>query len=170
MIQSSIFHEFGFKSSDHFLTSLLRPNLLSISLPTAAIGSLIETVFGLKWIVVLAFVVLLTVELVSGIGASWIEGKEITSKRMKAFVLMLFVWLTSLFILNAFRSNFDETHSLYVVFDYLFNAVLLFVNVIYFKSIWENAGRIMNKKGEFKKLINIFNSKQVDKKEDEDMG
>ena len=165
----SLFQEFGFSSADHFFTSLFRPNLLNISLPTAAFGSIIESIFGLKWVVVLAFVVLLTLELVSGIFASWIEGKEITSKRMKAFLMMLFVWLVSLFILNAFRCNFEETSSLHVVFDYLFNAVLLFVNVIYFKSIWENAGRIMNKKGEFKKLINIFNSKQVEKK-DEDMG
>lgn len=81
---------------------------------------------------------------------------------------MLFVWLVVLFILNAFKGAFEETDSMHVVFEYLFNAVLLFVNVIYFKSIWENAGRIMNKKDEFKKLINIFNSKQVSK--DEDMG
>lgn len=168
MVQHSLFHEFGFKSADQFITSLLRPNLLSISIPTAALGSLIETVFGLKWIVVLAFVLLLTIELISGIFASCIEGQKITSKRMKAFLMMLFVWLVVLFILNAFKGAFEETDSMHVVFEYLFNAVLLFVNVIYFKSIWENAGRIMDKKDEFKKLINIFNSKQVSK--DEDMG
>lgn len=169
MTHHSLYQEFGFKSADQFITSLLRPNLLNISIPFAAVGSLIETMFGLKWLVVVAFVALLSLELTSGIFASWIEGQKITSKRMKAFLMMLFVWLVVLFILNTFRGAFEETHSLYVVFDYLFNAVLLFVNVIYFKSIWENAGRIMNKKDEFKKLINIFNSKQVDKK-DEDLG
>lgn len=168
MVHHSLYHEFGFKSADQFLTSLIRPNLLNISIPFAAIGSMIECIFGLKWTVVVAFVFLLTLELVSGIFASYIEGQKITSKRMKAFLMMLFVWLVVLFILNAFRSAFVESDEMHVVFEYLFNGVLLFVNVIYFKSIWENAGRIMNKKDEFKKLISIFNSKQVSK--DENMG
>lgn len=150
--------ELGFNSFEQFKISLLRPNLLNITLPIAAIGPFVEMVFGLKTAAVIAFVALLTVELVSGIFASWTEGQKITSKRMKAFLMMLFVWLVVLFILNTFKRSF-EGQDIHTVFEYLFNAVLLFVTSIYFKSIWENAGRIMGKKDEFKNLISIFGKK-----------
>ena len=136
----------------------MRPKLLNMSVPVAAIGSCLEMIFGLKPIVLIAFIFLLTVELVSGICASWMEKKPITSKRLKAFLMMLFVWLAALFILNVFRYQYEGEMMEYV-FEYLYNAVILFVNVIYFKSIWENAGRIMDKKDEFSRLKSIFNRK-----------
>lgn len=150
--------EFGFCDFSQFVNSLLRPKLLNLTLPLTAIGSFIQFIFGVQPIVLAAFVALLTIELVSGIGASWLEGKKITSKRMKAFLLMIFVWLTVLFILNAF-ANYTESKLIGNVFGYLFDIVLIYVNIIYFKSIWENAGRILNKKSEFKKLANIFGKK-----------
>lgn len=150
--------EFGFCNIDQFITSLLRPKLMSISIPISMMGATLEFIFGLKPIVLLAFVMLLTLELMSGIFASWIEGKRITSKRMKSFLMMLFIWLVILFILNSFRYHFEGKFMEYI-FDYLFTAVLIFVNVIYFKSIWENAGRIMNRKTEFKKIGKVFTTK-----------
>lgn len=150
--------EFGFCDLQQFINSLIRPKLLNFTLPLTAIGSFIQFIFGVQPIVLVAFVALLSIELISGIGASILEGKKITSKRMKAFLLMLFVWLTILFILNTFKS-FTDSKLISSVFGYLFDIVLIYVNIIYFKSIWENIGRISNKKKEFKKLSNIFSKK-----------
>ena len=161
IIKDNVLTEFGFNSIEHFRNSLIRPNLFNVSIPVAIFGGMIENLFGVKAVFLIAFVALLTLELTSGIFASWIEGQKITSKRMKSFLMMLFVWLVVLFILNTFKCSFSEDNSMYLTFEYLFNAVILFVNVIYFKSIWENAGRIMDKKDEFKKLINIFNTKKL---------
>lgn len=155
---SSLLHEFGFCNVEQFTESLLRPKLLFLSVPISFMGATLQLVFGLKPIVLMAFVMLLTLELTSGIFASWIEGRKITSKRMKSFLMMLFVWLSTLFILNGFKEHFRET-VLESVFEYLFTAVVLFVNVIYFKSIWENAGRIMNRRQEFRQLRKLFLSK-----------
>jgi predicted permease len=154
----SFITEFGFCNVDQFTESLIRPKLMIFSIPFAMLGALVQFIFGVKPLVLLAFVMLLTLELISGIFASWIEGRKITSKRMKAFLMMLFVWLVILFILNGFKLHFLQT-PLESVFDYLFTAVVLFVNVIYFKSIWENAGRIMERKDEFKKIQETFSAK-----------
>lgn len=154
----SFITEFGFCNVNQFYESLIRPKLLSFSIPFSFMGAFLQFVFGLKPIVLMAFVTLLTLELISGIFASWIEGRKITSKRMKAFLMMLFVWLCILFILNGFKQHFLDT-AIEPIFDYLFTAVVLFVNVIYFKSIWENAGRIMDRREEFKRLFNIFSGK-----------
>lgn len=157
--------EFGFNSTDQFLNSLFRPKLMPLSIPIAMIGSFLQFVFGLEPVVFIAFVSLLSLELVSGIFASWIEGQRITSKRMKAFLMMLFVWLVVLFILNAFR-KLEENEFISQTFDYLFYAVIIFITSIYFKSILENGSRIMNKKEEFKSIIGIF-GKKLNKSDDD---
>jgi magnesium-transporting ATPase (P-type) len=150
--------EFGFCNIEQFFQSLVRPNLLSISIPAAIIGGFTQLCFGVEPIVLIAFVALLTLEVSSGIFASAMEGKKITSKRMKSFLMMLFVWLVALFILHTFEVHFEDQF-LENIFNYLFTATLVFVNVIYFKSIWENAARIMDKKSEFKKFSRMFENK-----------
>lgn len=161
--------EFGFVDMSHFWNSLIRPKLFLLSIPIAAIGGFIDYLFGLQPIVFVAFVCLLTLELVSGIFASWIEMKPITSKRMKAFLMMLFVWLMALFIINQLHQAY-EGKEIGFVFHYLFDAVIIFVNVIYFKSIWENAGRIMGRIKEFKSLSEIFERKlKVDEESKENV-
>lgn len=164
--------EFGFIDYDHFFNSLLRPKLTYLTIPIAAIGGFIDYLFGLQPIVFVAFVLLLSIELISGIFASWIENKPITSKRMKSFLMMLFVWLIVLFILNTFQSSYEGSE-IGFIFHYLFDAVLIYVNVIYFKSIWENMGRISSKKKEFGSLSDIFSRKldteSEDKKEEKNV-
>ena len=155
---SALVHEFGFCNVEQFTESLLRPKLMSFSVPFSFMGASLQFLFGFKPIVLMAFVALLTLELISGIFASWVEGRKITSKRMKSFLMMLFVWLVTLFILKAFKDHFVG-NILEHVFDYLFTSVVVFVNVIYFKSILENAGRIMERKQEFSKFRKLFINK-----------
>jgi len=157
----SFIEEFGFKDSHQFYNSLLRPKLLSSTVPIATIGGFIERLFGLEPIILIAFVALLTLELITGISASKIEGQKITSKRMKAFLLMFFVWLTILFILHQF-SKLDNVVAA-TAFDYLFYSTIFFVGVIYLKSVFENVSRIIDKKEDMRRLINIFD-KKLDKK------
>jgi phage-related holin len=154
----SIFNEFGFINAKAFYNSLVRPNFLNISVPFAAISAAIDFMFGMQPIVLLAFVALLSLELVSGIFAAWIEGQKITSKRMKAFLMMLFVWLVVLFIIHIFAVQYNG-NLVNGIFSYLFDAVVLFVCSIYFRSIWENMSRIWGKKEDFKKIIEIFSKK-----------
>lgn len=154
----ALIHDLGFCGLNHLFVSLIRPSLLTSILPSAALVGLCEFFFGLKPLVLLAFVILLTVELGSGIAASWLEGKRITSRRMKAFIVMVTIWMFILFIINMFRFQFLE-HWIGAIFDYLFVVVILYANTIYFTSIWENMGRISQNRNRFKEISNHFSNK-----------
>lgn len=158
--------EFGFINFEKFIDSLMRPKLMPLTIPLAMIGKYIEYLFGLREVVFIAFGAMLTLELASGIGASWIEGNKISSKRSKSFLMMLFVWLVVLFILNSFK-NMAESVLISTAFSYLFDFTIIYVTGIYFISIIENIGRIMDRRNEFKRLSDIFRLKLIKKEEDD---
>jgi len=149
--------EFGFPDLDHFISSLIRPKLLPLSIPLSVVGGFLEYIFGLEPIILIAFAALLTLELGTGIAAAWLEGQKITSKRMKSFLIMFFVWLVVLFILHQF-STLDNI-LIATAFDYLFYTTIFFVSIIYLKSVFENGSRIMGSKKDLKKLVDVFDKK-----------
>lgn len=152
---------FGFCSWDSLLQSLLRPEMARVNIVLSATLGMCEILFGIKPIVLLAFVALLTLELFSGIMASLIEGRRITSRRMRSFGVMMVIWLIALFIVHQFKVHF-EGRAVSMIFDYLFVVVILYANAVYFKSIWENAARIrggIQDKDLFKKMGEKFGDK-----------
>ena len=152
---------FGFCSWDSFMQSLIRPEMAKANITLSATIGMCEFLFGIKPMVLIAFVALLTLELFSGIMASLLEGRRITSRRMRSFGVMMIIWLIALFIVHQFKVHFS---GLYVesIFNYLFVVIILYANAVYFKSIWENAARIsgsMRHKDLFKKMSEKFGDK-----------
>ena len=152
---------FGFCSWDSLVQSLVRPEMAKVNLILSATVGVCELVFGIKPIVLLAFVALLTLELFSGIMASLMEKRRITSRRLRSFGVMMVIWLLALFIVQQFKVHFTGSYVSFV-FDYLFVVIILYANAVYFKSIWENAARIrgsMQDKDLFKKMSERFGDK-----------
>ena len=76
---------FGFDNVTDFKCSFIHTKLLSITLPITLVSTLIETYLGIEWVTWVAFVMLLTAELISGIMASVIKGRRISSIRFSRF-------------------------------------------------------------------------------------
>ncbi|NIQ13102.1 MAG: hypothetical protein GTO02_01435, partial [Candidatus Dadabacteria bacterium] len=72
---------FGFESFTDFTTSLLHTRLLAFTIPFAGISAVLETIFGLQGLTVLAFVGLVTLELLTGLIASKKKGNKIESRK-----------------------------------------------------------------------------------------
>lgn len=161
----NVINELGFCKYQDLFDSLFRPEQAFVLLPISTILSMLEFAFGLKPIVLLAFVILLTLELFSGIMASLLEGKRIYSRRLRSFGVMLVIWLGALFIINMFRYQFVE-EPIHYVFDYLFVLIIIYANLVYFTSIWENAVRINRNKRTMSKQLSkfskVFSSKLTD--------
>ena len=152
---------FGFCSFNSLINSLFRPEMAKTNLIISATIGICELLFGIKPIVLLAFVALLTLELFSGIMASILEGRKITSRRMRSFGVMMVIWLVALFIITQFKIHF-EGKAVALIFDYLFVVVILYANGVYFKSIWENASRIIGRPSS-KRMIKRMSDKFEDK-------
>jgi hypothetical protein len=78
----------------------------------SSIISMVEIVFGLNGVTIIAFAVLLTLELVTGIQAARKRGEAIQSKRMGRFTFKLIVFLALMFVLNAFAEQFSEKNEM----------------------------------------------------------
>jgi len=155
-IFNHIVTNFGFNDLTDFSNSLVHKtcpfsskSILLTMLPIAGISSVVETIFGLQGITVLAFVVLVTLELVTGLIASRSRGEAIVSKKFSRFGLKVFVWLSLLFVLNALKKEyhdeglFDGMAS--VLFTWLHGTLFIYINLEYLISVLENLGIITGK-------------------------
>lgn len=146
-----ILENFGFNCKYEFMGSMVHTQVLTLTLPIAGISSIIESYFGLQGLTVLSFVLLITLELISGICASKVNKEKISSRRFSRFGFKLFVWVTLLFILNSLRleySTYDTTigKTSYLLFNWLHSTVFIYVNLEYLISVLENLGVISGKK------------------------
>jgi phage-related holin len=140
---------FGFKDITDFSNSLVHKNIMLLSIPVAGISSILETLFGLQGITILAFVILVMLELITGLIASKVRGEAIVSNKFGRFGLKVFVWLTLLFVLNALKNEyrddgvFDGMASM--LFTWLHGTLFIYINLEYLISILENLGVITGK-------------------------
>jgi len=145
-----VLENFGFSCKYEFMGSMIKTKLLALTLPIAGISSIIETYFGLQGLTVLSFVLLVTLELFSGLCASKVNKQKISSKKFGRFGFKLFVWITLLFVLNSLRleySSYDDTigRTSYLLFNWLHSTIFIYVNIEYLISVLENLGVISGK-------------------------
>jgi len=81
-----IVSNFGFEDVTDFMGSLVHKNAMLLSIPVAGVSSVIETIFGLQGLTVLAFVVLVLLELVTGLVASKVRKEPIVSHKFGRLV------------------------------------------------------------------------------------
>ena len=165
---------FGFNCTTDFNSSFVHSNLLMITIPFAAISSVVEQMMGLHSLTIVAFGLLVILELITGIAASKNRGEKIVSHKFSRFGLKVFVWLTLLFITNSLRLEYDGHKDLFSItslsiFSWLHNALFVYITLEYLISVLENITSLTRKKNKVK-LINIIIDKlknfSVTEKED----
>jgi len=75
------FDTFGFSNLKDFVLSTFTLKLMPLTIPFAAISGIVEVVFGLKLLTVAAFVLIMMVELISGLYLSLIIRQQKFSKK-----------------------------------------------------------------------------------------
>jgi len=167
---------FGFDCTTDFNNSLIHSNFLMITIPVAAFSSMIENFLGLQGLTVLAFVVLVILELITGIVASKNRGEKIVSHKFSRFGLKVFVWLSLLFITNSLKLEYEGHKDLLSIttlgiFTWLHDALFVYVTMEYLISVFENINSLTKTKSKKKfidyiidKLKNFSPSEKEDKK------
>lgn len=133
---------FGFDNYEGFLKSMFHNQLLAITIPISLISATVEVLFGLKFITLIAFVVLLSFELITGIVAARTKGQRISSRKFSRFGFKLFTWLIFLFILNVFKKEYEGQSVISEVFSWLHSSVIIYVSLEYLISVLENIDTI----------------------------
>ena len=159
---------FGFENMSDFVNSLVHPKLLLFTLPTTLLGfslfSFIEKWFGLSYMVFIAFIVVLILELVTGLAASLLKGVKISSTKFSRFGLKVFVWMGLILVTNSFQTDYlgraDIISKLtYNLFYTLHGLMVVYICIEYMISILENLSVITGNKEN--KFLN-FLKKKVD--------
>lgn len=139
---------FGFADKQDFIQSFIHTKLMAVTIPIATISVFFEQYFGLKVLTVFSFVLLVTLELISGLWASKIKkGKlAIASNPLKRFGFKLLAWLIMVFILNSFKLQWkDENVIIFHLFDWLYSLIIIYISFEYFISVLENIAVISGK-------------------------
>lgn len=142
--------QFGFKDHIDFSGSMFHFNLMMVTIPFAALSSIIENMFGLHIMTIAAFVLLLALELTTGLVASKKRGLKIESRKFGRFGFKLVIWLTLFFIINSLKKQYDGNSTVvYGLYEWLHDGLMIYVSLEYLISVLENLGHITgeNNKG-----------------------
>ena len=157
---------FGFENISDFFNSLVHPKLLLFTLPTTILGfslfSLIEKWLGLTYMVFMALIVALILELITGLAASLKKGVKISSTRFSRFGLKVMVWMGLMLITNSFQLSYLERTDIiskltYNLFYFLHGFLVVYIYIEYMISILENLSVITGQKEN--KFLNLLKKK-----------
>ena len=159
---SYIVTNFGFEDMTDFSGSLLHTKAMLLTIPVAGASAIAEHYFGLQTLTILAFVVLVTLELITGLTAAKVSGQKIESKKFGRFGLKVFVWVSLLFVINSLRLEYrgheDTLGGLaFGLFNWLHGTLFIYINIEYLISILENIGVISGKNN--KGIIDVVKDK-----------
>lgn len=133
------------------LTSSLFPSvkysLTAVALSTSALSVVTYKVFGLDVLALIAFVVVMMVEVISGMVASRVQRVATSSTKMSRFSLKMACYLTMLFVSNSMAGSFDMKGSNvgFWFFDWLHLFLAIHIATENIISIGENLGVITGK-------------------------
>lgn len=142
---------FGFNDISDFSSSLLHTKLALITIPLAGISSVVQNYFGLQSLTIFSFVLLVSLELITGLTAAKVGKVKIESKKFGRFGLKILVWLSLIFIINSFKVEFygykdtfgNMAHGL---LSWLHGTLFIYVCFEYLISVLENMAVISGKK------------------------
>jgi phage-related holin len=144
---NTLVSNFGFECTTDFSNSIIHNKLLLLTIPLAGLSSIIQNIFGLQSLTIVAFVVLVTLELITGLLASLSRGESIVSRKFGRFGFKILVWLILIYVINAMRleytntgTNFDSLASGF--FTWLHGTLFIYVVIEYLISVLENLGSI----------------------------
>lgn len=129
---------FGFDSCADFSGSFLHINLMTLTLPIAFLSAFIQNYFGLHAITLVSFILLITLELITGIRASRMRGIPLQSKKFSRFGFKLGIWVTLFFILNSMYLQYQNNSVLGSIYSWLHGSIFIYVTLEYMLSVLEN--------------------------------
>ena len=164
----NILSDFGYCSLGEFGQSLLRIELakplIMFSVSLTFFSEACIHFLGLEFPSVAILVMLLVVELFTGIAASMKKGTKITSKRLQRFGLKIFIYFFLLVVFKTFQNQYDGKF-LANIYSAIHSFIVLYVIGVYSVSVLENVSVIISgKKTEFKGLVDYI-SKRIGQKE-----
>ena len=163
-IIENFFTEWGFDSIGCFFKSLLKVDQFAWIITGGAFLSSLETVFGLNAMSMLALLLLMALELLTGIIASLKRKNKIKSKKLGRFLLKSFTYWFFIGFFAIFALQFKDGLK-HVAFDWLHSFIVFYVIGVYAVSIFENLSSITGKRSEFRPVIEAIKKKLLPKKE-----
>lgn len=155
---------FGFSDCSEFVNSFIHLNLITVTLPIVTVSSIFEKYFGLEHLTMISFLLLIILELLTGILSSKMRGIKIQSKKFSRFGLKVIVWLSLIFIVNSFRLEY-KTHTDimgtlgFTIFNWLHTFLFIYINMEYLISVLENLGVITGNKKNTGTIVKLIKDK-----------
>jgi len=142
-----IVNNFGFKCVSDFGNSIVHSKFLVLTLPLAALSSMVQTLLGLHVLTIISFVVLVVLELITGLLASKVRGEKIVSRKFSRFGLKVFVWILLLYVTNAVKLEYNTDPTAFgkvasTLFTWLHGTFFIYIVLEYLISVLENLGVI----------------------------
>lgn len=153
---------FGFLSWEDYVSSAFHVKLTGMFLTCSAIlstfNSILDKYFGLKPFLVCGVIMLLALELITGLLAKQknekAEDRAFSSKKFSRFSLKAFMWSAWIFIVWSFRDQFATTNvAAYELFDWVHTTLLVYMFFEYLVSVDENMAKIKGKPNTLLRLI-----------------
>lgn len=157
-----IVSNFGFTCTEDFNSSIIHSSVLPLTLSFAGLSAVFETIFGLQNLTIMAFVVLVILELLTGLIASKVRGEKIVSHKFGRFGLKVLVWLALVYVTNSVKLEFINSNGVFdslalVLFTWLHGSIFIYIVLEYLISVLENLGVITGTSN--KTLINAITNK-----------
>ena len=153
----NILSEFGFCSLSSFFTSLFAPKYGLLFITISSVASIGDALFGISNFSLLLLLILVKIELITGLWAAYKRKKKIVSKKLQRFLLKIMIYFFFIMIFNVLsKETLNFTKHIYV---YMHSFTILYFVFVHIKSIAENYGRITGKKSEFLGYIKKMNEK-----------
>lgn len=154
--------EFGFCNFDSFLNSLFLPKVGSLLVILGSLVAIPQTYFGLSNLALVLLLVLINVELITGIWASMVKKRKIVSKKLQRFILKIMIYF--LFIMTFHVMSKNALNFTKVIYSYMHSFTILYFIFVHLVSITENYGQITGKNIEFADYIKKLKEKFFDEK------
>lgn len=144
---------YDYNSFEEFFLSIFpsyKYQLQYAVLTISAVSGLVNYLFGITPLLAFAMFVAIVVEIWTGINASKKEGRKFESFRFSRCMIKIAIWLIVLFIINAFKREFEGSTNwidiaAFLFFKFVFVASLTAFMVEYVTSILENVSVLKGK-------------------------
>lgn len=149
---------FGFSNWSEYTNSLIHKDLVAMfmfnSSLVASVTMVIQEYFGIKPVLIGAILALLVWELGSGLIHMHKSKEQFTSDKFGRFALKAFFWVSFLYIIYSFRSQFEGTNIIaFEMFDWIHTGALVYMFSEYLVSVDENMAKITKRESTFLKIV-----------------
>ena len=154
----NVLNDFGFCNSNSFVESLLATQYKYLLIAFSGITSVGQFFFGMLDITMFLLFILMLIELVTGIWASKIRKRKISSKRLQRFGLKFMIYFFFIMLFQRLKEE-PALHSTKELYEYMYSFFIMYFVGVHLKSIAENYSRISGKPSDLGGFIKKINEK-----------